>query len=692
MAPGPGSGTRPAGTVAEARHGHGTPDEVDALAVKTIRFLAADGVQAARSGHPGMPMGAAAAAWTLWSRFLRHDPGEPQWEDRDRFVLSAGHGSMLLYSLLHLFGYDLPLDELRRFRQWGSKTPGHPEYGHTPGVEVTTGPLGQGIATAVGLALAERMRAERGNTDEHTVVDHRTWVMAGDGDLMEGISHEAASLAGHLGLGRLIVIYDDNDITIDGPATRSCSDDVLGRFTAYGWQTLRVADGNDVESLSAALGAAVADETRPTLVAVRTVIGDGAPTLAGTSKVHGSPLGESELAAAKEAAGWPAESFHVPEEVTQRCKELAERGRAARLSWEKTRQSWQEANADLAASWDTAARPPAGLEKLLPVFEAGTAVATREASGATLAAIGPAYPGLVGGSADLAASTNTTVPGAGDVGPGSFAGRTVHFGIREHAMAAMLNGMTLHGGLRAYGSTFLVFSDYLRPAVRLAALMKVPSVFVLTHDSVLVGEDGPTHQPIEHIEALRLIPDVMVLRPADANETAACWQTALQHQDGPSVLVLSRQKLTVLDPVPRGAIARDGARIVRDGARTPDVVLAATGSEVELAVAAAAELSDRGVVARVLSVPWRERFEQRSAEGCDLLPDCPAVWIEAGVPHGWAALSRPGDKVIGLRRFGASAPGPTVYAELGFTVSAVVQAALSLTGPGAEEEVTSCPS
>lgn len=670
----------------------GAPDEVDALAVKTIRFLAADGVQAAKSGHPGMPMGTAALAWTLWSRFLRHDPTEPEWADRDRFVLSAGHGSMLLYSLLHLFGYDLGLDELRRFRQWGSKTPGHPEYGHTPGVEVTTGPLGQGISTAVGLALAERMRAARANTGEHTVVDHYTWVVAGDGDLMEGISHEAASLAGHLGLGRLIVLYDDNDITIDGPASRSCSDDVLGRFTAYGWQTLRVADGNDVEALSTAMAEAQADASRPTLVAVRTVIGDGAPTMAGTSKVHGSPLGESELAAAKEAAGWPAEGFHVPEEVTQRCKELGERGRAVRLSWEKTRQAWERANPDLAASWDTAAQPPADLGKLLPVFEAGTAMATREASGATLAAIGPAYAGLVGGSADLAASTNTTIPGVGDVGPGSYAGRTVHFGIREHAMAAMLNGMTLHGGLRAYGSTFLVFADYLRPAVRLAALMRVASIFVLTHDSIVVGEDGPTHQPIEQIESLRLIPNVMVLRPADANETAACWQTALQHQDGPSVLVLSRQKLAVLEPPPQGAIARDGALIVRDSAQPPDVVLAATGSEVELALTAATELSERGIAVRVLSVPWRERFEQQLAAGSDLLPDCPAVWMEAGVPHGWKALARPGDTVIGLRRFGASAPGPTVYAELGFTVSAVVQAALSLIDAGPKEDATSCRS
>ncbi|MFD9114949.1 transketolase [Streptomyces bottropensis] len=655
------------------------PEDLDAQAVATIRLLAADAVEAAQSGHPGLPMGAAVPAWVLWSRFLRHDPSEPGWPDRDRFVLSAGHGSMLLYSLLHLFGYDLPLDELRRFRQWGSATPGHPEYGHTPGVETTTGPLGQGLANGVGIALAERMLATRCNTGEHTVVDHRTWVLAGDGDLMEGISHEAASLAGHLGLGRLIVVYDDNDITIDGPASQSCRDDVLARFAAYGWQALRVDDGNDVASMTAALTEAVADETRPTLVAVRTTIGFGAPTLAGTSTAHGAPLGRQELAATRARCGWPDEPFHVPVQVAEHCRQLAAQGQADRLSWEKERARWAEAHPKLAAEWDAEAcrQPPRDLGDLLPRFEPGTAMATRKASGAVLAAVGPEYSALVGGSADLAASTNTTIPGAGDVGPGSYGGRTLHFGIREHAMGAALNGMALHGGLRPYGSTFLVFSDYMRPAVRLAALMGLPVVFVFTHDSIAVGEDGPTHQPIEQLESLRLIPGLTVLRPGDANETAACWQLALERLDGPTVLVLTRQDLPVLEPVPADVLRREGSQVVRRSSGEPDVVLIATGSEVGLACAASDELADQGVVARVVSVPWRERLEEALDSDPELLPRCPAVWVEAGVPHGWQALARAGDQVIGLRRFGASAPGPVVYGELGFTVSAVVQAALS---------------
>lgn len=667
-------------------------DDLDAQAVATIRLLAADAVEAAQSGHPGLPMGAAVPAWVLWSRFLRHDPAEPGWRDRDRFVLSAGHGSMLLYALLHLFGYDLPLDELRRFRQWGSATPGHPEYRHTPGVETTTGPLGQGLANGVGMALAERMLAARCNTGEHTVVDHRTWVLAGDGDLMEGISHEAASLAGHLGLGRLIVVYDDNDITIDGPASQSCRDDVLARFAAYGWQALRVDNGNDVASVTAALTEAVADETRPTLVAVRTTIGFGAPTLAGTSTAHGAPLGRHELAATRARCGWPDEPFHVPAQVAEHCRQLAVQGRADRLSWEQDRARWAQAHPQLAVEWDAEeyGRPPRDLGDLLPRFAPGTAMATRKASGAVLAALGPQYAALVGGSADLAASTNTTIPGAEDVGPGAYGGRTLHFGIREHAMGAALNGMALHGGLRPYGSTFLVFSDYMRPAVRLAALMGLPVVFVFTHDSIAVGEDGPTHQPIEQLESLRLIPGLTVLRPGDANETATCWQLALERHDGPTVLVLTRQDLPVLAPVPADLLRRQGSQVVHQSFGEPDVVLMATGSEVGLACAASDELADQGVVARVVSVPWRERLEEALGSDPQLLPPCPAVWVEAGVPHGWKALARPGDQVIGLRRFGASAPGPVVYGELGFTVSAVVQAALNSIRSETKEEAQ-CP-
>ncbi|NIJ12985.1 transketolase [Saccharomonospora amisosensis] len=657
-------------------------DEVDDLAVTTIRMLAADAVQQARSGHPGLPMGAAVPAWAIWSRFLRQDPTEPEWPDRDRFVLSAGHGSMLLYALLHMFGYDLPVEQLRRFRQWGSSTPGHPEYGHTPGVETTTGPLGQGMANAVGMALAERMLAARANTDGHTVVDHRTWVLAGDGDLMEGISHEAASLAGHLGLGRLTVVFDDNDVTIDGPASQSCSDDVLARFAAYGWHIARVADGNDGPAVISALAEAAAEEDRPSLVAVRTTIGYGAPGVAGTSKAHGAPLGEERIATLRAAHDWPEEKFHVPAEVGKRCAELAARTQAERFAWTERRLLWAREHPGLATLWDpsTPLEAPADLSGWLPVFEPGTKLATRKASGAVLESVAAAFPGLVGGSADLAASTNTTIPGGGDVTSADQLGRNLHFGIREHAMGAVLNGLALHGGFRGYGSTFLVFSDYLRPSIRLAALMGLPVVFVFTHDSIVVGEDGPTHQPIEQLESLRLIPNLAVLRPADANETAACWRLALERTDGPTALVLSRQDLPVLDLPDENLLDRTGARPVWTNARAPEIVLAATGSEVTLALAAAETLAGEGIAVEVLSVPWRERFEQALAEGDFQLPECPAVWIEAGVPTGWHALARPGDAVLGLRRFGASAPGPTVYAELGFTVAAVVETALRKMG------------
>lgn len=656
-------------------------DDVDALAVATLRFLAADAVQEAGSGHPGLPLGAGPAAWVLWSRFLRHDPADPEWPDRDRFILSAGHGSMLLYGLLHLFGYDLPLDELRRFRQWGSRTPGHPEYGHTPGVETTTGPLGQGIANGVGMALAERMLAARCNTEDHVVVDHRTWVLAGDGDLMEGISHEAASLAGHLGLGRLTVIYDDNDITIDGPASQSCTDDPLARFAAYGWQVLAVPDGNDHAQLARAYEEAIAEESKPTLIAVRTTIGYGAPTVAGTSKAHGSPLGESGLQAMRERFGWPDERFHVPEGVTTHCRELARNGAAQHDAWQHRVERWQAEHPELAKSWQLGGVPAApDLDTAwLPAFDSATSMATRTASGAVLHALAEIYPGLVGGSADLAASTNSTISGSGDVASGSFAGRTIHFGIREHAMGAMLNGMALHGGFRPYGSTFLVFSDYMRPSIRLAALMGLPVIFIFTHDSIAVGEDGPTHQPVEHIESLRLIPGLAVLRPADANETAACWRIALERTDGPTALILSRQNLPVRGECDHPALTREGMQVVRHPTEPPDVVLAATGSEVSLAMNAVTRLQELGVTAEVWSVPWRERFEEISVRKVGPT-SLPAVWIEAGVPTGWRALAGPDDEVIGLSRFGASAPGAMVADRLGLNVNRVVDAALRATG------------
>ena len=641
---------------------------LDQLAVATVRFLAADAVQAAKSGHPGLPLGMAPAAWVLWSRHLRHAPACPDWPDRDRFVLSAGHGAMLLYALLHLFGYDLSLDELRRFRQLGSRAPGHPEVGHTPGVETTTGPLGQGLANAVGMALAERMLAARCNTERHRVVDHRTWVLAGDGDLMEGISHEAASLAGRLGLGRLTVIFDDNDVTIDGPARQSCSDDVLARFAAYGWHTLWAEDGTDLDALDCAFTEAITDEDRPTLIAVRTTIGHGAPGVEGTSAAHGSPLGTDVLAAMRHRYGWPDDNFHVPRAVRLAAAERAAEGARTQADWQRDHAEWGVANPELAAAFPLD-RVPAPPQVDLPV-PGGSAAATRSASGRALRALAAEYPALVGGSADLAASTNTAIPG-GDVGPGDYAGRTVHFGIREHAMAAACNGIALHGGLRPFASTFLVFADYLRPALRLAALMRQPVVYIFTHDSVYVGEDGPTHQPIEQLESLRLIPGLTVLRPADAAETALAWRLAAANLEGPTALVLSRQDLPALPVAGLDQVREVGERIVRPTVGEPDVVLAASGSEVGLALAAADALHADAIAAQVRSVPWRERLEQALHDGRTRRPDVPVVWIEAGVRTGWRALAGPTDAVIGVDRFGSSGPGRQVAEHLGLSVPAV---------------------
>jgi transketolase len=655
------------------------PDEtdIDGQAAAAIRLLAADGVQAAESGHPGLPLGTAMAAWVLWSRYLKHDPSDPEWPDRDRFVLSAGHGSMLLYSLLHLFGYDLPIAELRRFRQWDSKTPGHPEFGHTAGVETTTGPLGQGLANAVGMALAERMLAERCNVGTEPIVNHRTWVIAGDGDLMEGISHEAASLAGHLRLGHLNVIFDDNDITIDGPASQSCSEDVIARFAAYGWHTVRVKDANDPDELATAYEQALAEVDRPSFIAVRTVIGYGAPSVAGTSAAHGAPLGADGLAVLHARFGSSGQPFQVPESVADYCRNLAEVAQSRSSQWRAAWARWQNVNPSLASRWPLDNRAPRpNVEISDPEFKAGSRVATRVASGAFLNHVGPDFPALVGGSADLAASTNTTIKGSVDISTGSFSGRTIHFGIREHAMGAMLNGLALHGGLRPYGSTFLVFSDYMRPSIRLAALMKLPVVFVFTHDSIAVGEDGPTHQPVEHVESLRLIPGLEVLRPADARETSACWQAALERTDGPTALILSRQGLPVLDSVDHESVKSHGFQRIL---ATPKarLVLAASGSEVELVVDAAVRLRNEGVVSEVWSVPSRRRLERAVANGEISLPDVPVIWVEAGVPTGWQALSRDRDAVLGLSRFGASAPGAVVAQQLGLTVEVLHELALS---------------
>ncbi len=637
----------------------GAHTDVDRLAVDTLRFLAADMVEEAQSGHPGMPMGAAPMAWTLFSRHLRHDPSASSWADRDRFVLSAGHGSALLYSLLHVFGYDLPMTQLRRFRQLGSATPGHPEHGHTDGVETTTGPLGQGIATAVGMALAERMQAAR----YPELTDHHTYVIVGDGCLMEGISHEAASLAGHLRLGRLVVLWDDNDITIDGPAEQSCTDDQLARFAGYGWHVLRVEDGTDIGAVDAAITAAKADP-RPSFVAVRTVIGHGAPGVEGTPKAHGAPLGPQVLAAAKAAAGWTAEPFTVPAAVRARCEELAAVGAAEHEAWAARLADLEREAPERAAEWRrTRARELPDLEAVLAEVALGADRATRQSSQAALRALTAALPELVGGSADLAGSTGTAT-GAPAVTADDFSGSVVNFGVREAAMAAVLNGLSLHGGFRVFGSTFLVFSDYLRPALRLSALMHQPVVYVLTHDSVAVGEDGPTHQPVEHVESLRLIPGVRVLRPADDHETAAAWRAALERADGPTVLVLSRQAVPSLGPAPHTFLTAHGARVVVDHER-PVVDVVASGSEVAVAVAAAELLAGDGVAVRVLSVPWRERYvDVRDAVGTAPV----TVSVEAGVRTGWLGVA---DAAHGIDEFGVSGPGDAVLAHFGITPQAV---------------------
>jgi transketolase len=651
--------------------------ELDELAITTLRFLAVDAVQAANSGHPGLPLGAAPAMWTLWSRHLRHDPGHPHWPDRDRFVLSAGHGSALLYALLHVFGYGLDTAELALFRQLGSRTPGHPELGQTPGVETTTGPLGQGLANAVGMALAERMLAARCNDGQHEIVDHRTWVLAGDGDLMEGISHEAASLAGRLGLGRLVVLFDDNNITIDGAADISCGDDAAARFAAYGWRTLSIEDGNDIGAIDRALSVARSDDSAPTFIRLRTTIGYGAPGVEGTSKAHGNPLGVEAIAAMRARCGWPSTAFHVPDEVASVTAVLAADGATARAGWIRDYAEWTAAHPKLAIDHrldQVPAPPEAGAPAILDSLPQNP-IATRQASGIALTHLASQYPALVGGSADLAASTNTGIPG-GSVSADDFSGRTIHFGIREHAMAAVMNGIAVHGGLRPFGSTFLVFADYLRPALRLSALMRQPVIYVFTHDSVHVGEDGPTHQPIEHIESLRLIPGVTVLRPADAAETALAWDIAAHNVTGPTVLILTRQSLPNLGDHGLEDLRLNGFRTVGSVPEQPDVLLGASGSEVSLALAAAELLAERGVQAAVISVMWRERLGAVLSEQRAGLPDVPAVWIEAGVTVGWRALARDRDDVIGLNRFGESGPGPQVAAHLGLTPDAIVESAL----------------
>lgn len=641
------------------------------LAANTIRGLAMDAVEKAKSGHPGMPMGMADVAAVLWLKYLKHDPTDPTWADRDRFVLSAGHGSMLIYSLLHLAGYDLPIEQLQQFRQLGSHTPGHPEYGDTPGVETTTGPLGQGCGNAVGMAIAEQMLAARFNVPgEPPIVDHRTWVIAGDGCLMEGISHEVCSLAGHLRLGRLIVFYDSNRITIEGSTDLACSDDARRRFEAYGWDVQEI-DGHDYSQIEAAIRCALGSEDRPHLIITHTHIAHGAPNLHDTHEAHGAPLGPDEVRAAKLNLGLPPDrEFYIPEEVRLMFAARREDMVARHKRWRRTFRRWKAAHPDLAAQWNAAMRGelPGDLEAALPTFDPAKPIATRAASGKTLQALAPRLPWLVGGSADLAPSNNTYLPGLGDIAAGSFAGRNFHFGVREHGMAAIMNGIALHGGFRVYGATFLVFCDYARPAIRLAAMMKLPVIYVFTHDSIFVGEDGPTHQPIEQIAALRSISNLTVIRPADAAETAAAWAIALRHRSGPVALLLTRQAVPVLDRThlpPAAEIAKGGYVVweSRPGTK-PELILIATGSEVAPTLEAARRLAQEdGRSVRVVNLASWELFEQqtRAYRNRVLPPGCKRrLAVEAGRALGWERYVGLRGRVIGIERFGASGPAKAV--------------------------------
>ena len=673
--------------------------DLELRCINTIRFLAADAVQKANSGHPGLPMGAAAPAHALFTRHLRFDPADPAWPDRDRFVLSAGHGSMLLYALLYLTGYDVSLDDLAAFRQWGSKTPGHPEYGHTPGVETTTGPLGQGIAAAVGMALGERFLAATYNGDGPQVQGHFTYVLAGDGDMMEGVSSEAASFAGHQGLGSLIVLYDDNHITIDGATDLTFTEDVCARFAAYGWHVQTVGDGNDVDAVDAALAAAKAVRDRPSLVAVRTHIGFGSPNRQDTSRAHGEPLGVDELVLAKEQLGCPLEpSFCVPDDVKAFYEAAGARGAAAHAAWRERLAAWSAADPARAAAWATAwsGALPEGWDADLPVYrpeDGGRA--TRAASGQVINALAPHLPGLIGGSADLAPSNNTWIQGEAAQQAAAPAGRNLHFGVREHAMAAIANGMALHGGLRPYIATFFVFTDYMRPAMRLAALMGQPVIYVLTHDSIGLGEDGPTHQPIEHLAQLRATPGWTELRPADANETVEAWKVALGKTDGPVGLILTRQTLPTMDRARYGAasgVAR-GAYVLADAggapadpaAGTPQVILIASGSEVQLALAAHERLVAEGVRSRVVNlVSWRLFQSETAAYRESVLPTAcrRRLAVEAAATFGWERWVGDAGEVIGLDHFGASAPADILFAQFGFTADHVYARAHALLGKG----------
>lgn len=665
---------------------------IEQLAVNTIRTLAIDAIDKANSGHPGIVMGAAPMAYTLWTQHMKHNPANPAWINRDRFVLSAGHGSMLLYALLHLCGYDLPLEEIKNFRQWGSKTPGHPEFGHTAGVDATTGPLGQGVGMAVGMAMAEAHLAATYNKEGYNVIDHHTYVLCGDGDMMEGVASEAASLAGHLRLGKLIMLYDSNDISLDGDLNMSFSEDVRQRFESYGWQVLRVDNGNDLVAIGTALSEAKADKTRPTLIEVKTTIGYGSPNKAGKgghAGPHGSPLGKEETKLTKEVYGWPTEpDFLVPDEVRAHYAGVKDKGQTAEQAWNELVAGYEKAHPELAKHFRLAASGglPQGWDAALPVY--GTddkPLATRAASGNAINAIAKTVPYLFGGSADLLSSNNTEMKGLGNFSRNDYASRNIWFGVREFAMGTALNGMSLHGGLRVFGGTFFVFSDYLRPSIRLAALMKQPVIYVFTHDSIAVGEDGPTHEPIEQLPALRTIPGVTVLRPADANETSQAWRYVMEHRDTPYALVLTRQNLPILEGTAELAQEgiRKGAYVVADAPNAQPVAqILASGSEVQLGVAAQKLLAAEGIHVRVVSMPSLELFDKQPQTYKDsvILPNVKKrLAVEMANPVSWYKYVGSEGDVLGIETFGASAPANKILPEYGFTpenVAAKVKALL----------------
>jgi transketolase len=664
-------------------------DQLSNLAINTIRILSIDAVQKANAGHPGLPMGAAPMAYVLWQKHLSHNPHNPKWPDRDRFVLSAGHGSMLLYSLLHLTGYDLSLDDIKTFRQWGSRAAGHPESFLAPGVEATTGPLGQGAANAVGMAMAERFLAGRYNKPGHTIVDHFSYALVGDGDMMEGITHEAASLAGHLRLGKLVWLYDDNKVSLDGPTSLAFTEDVGKRFEAYGWQVLRVEHGDtDIEAIDRAVIAAKADTTRPSFIMVHTTIGFGSPHKAGSSEAHGSPLGAEEVKATKKNLGWdPEKQFYLPDEVVAHFRTAVDRGAQAEAAWQKRFDAWAAANPDLAKEWHIALQGelPSGWESGLPTFSPKDELATRQSGGKVLAAIAGKVPWLLGGDADLSCSTLTTLTGQGDFDGQTGLGRNVHFGVREHAMGAIANGLAYHGGAHPFTATFFVFSDYERPAMRMAAISRLPVTFVFTHDSLGVGEDGPTHQPVEQLMSLRLIPNLWVIRPADANEVVEAYKIAMKRKDGPVAVILTRQKTPTFDRTklaPAEGVAKGG--YVLSDATAPQAVIMATGSEVAVAMAAQEALLGQGIRARVVSLPCWEIFAAQSPEYQDsVIPRAikARVSIEAGVTLGWQRWLGSDGVAIGVDRFGASAPGGVLMKKFGLDADAVVRAVTSLVKP-----------